>query len=133
MHAKDRTLRAGDTVNAMNSTGQTKWVHGVIVEQTGPVSFRVRLDDGRVLRRHVDHVRRRCVNEKEDISVSEKELPPELPVEQPPETQEPVQADPLEVTRPEMESPHTPGQNCTPSANLRRSRRIRRAPEKLNL
>ena len=76
------------------------------------------------MHRHVDHVRNRRVNgEKEEISVSEKELPPKLPVELPPETQEPVQADPREVTQPEIESPHTPG---------RRSRRIRRAPEKLN-
>ena len=107
VHAKDRTLRVGDTVYVMNFTGKTKWLHGVIVEQTGPVSFRVRLDDGRVLRRHVDHVRSRRVNdEKEEISVPEKklrprliselppELPVELPVELPPETQEPVQADP---------------------------------------
>ena len=43
------------------------------MEQTGPVSFRVRLDDGRVLRRRVDHVRSRRVNdEKEEISMPEK-------------------------------------------------------------
>ncbi|KAI0240523.1 hypothetical protein LSAT2_008753 [Lamellibrachia satsuma] len=97
----------------MNFTGKTKWLHAVIVEQTGLLSFRVRLDDGRVLRRHVDHVRSHRVNdEKEAISVPEKkvrprlisklppelpiELPHELPVELPPEMQEPVQADPPE-------------------------------------
>ena len=51
----------------------------------------------RVACRHVDHVRSRRVNdEKDEISVSGKELPPELPLE----TQDPVQADPSEVTQP---------------------------------
>ena len=122
MHGKDRTLRVGDNVYVM-STAKTKWVHGVIVEQTSPVSFKVCLDDGRVVLRHVDHVRSRRVNdEKEEISVSEKklppglssELPPELPVKLPPQTQEP-----------DMESPHT--------HNLRRSRKIRSEHENLNL
>ena len=76
VYAKDRTLRIGDTVYVTNFRGKTKWLHGVIVEQTGSVPFRVRLDDGRVVRRHVDHVLSRRVNdEKEEISVSEKELP----------------------------------------------------------
>ena len=137
MHAKDRTLRVSDTVNVMNFTGKTKWLHGVIVEQTGPVSFRICLDDGRVVCRHVDHVRSHRLNDENEILMSEKKFPPELcselPVELPPEMQEPVQADLPEVTQPEMESPHTPGEDCTPSANLHRSRRIRIAPEKLNL
>jgi len=32
---------------------------GTIVEKTGPVSARVQLDNGTVIRRHQDHVRRR--------------------------------------------------------------------------
>ena len=94
MYTKDSTLRVGDTLYVTNFSGKTKWLHGVIVEQTGPVSFRVRLDDGREVRRHVDYVRSRRVNDEKEISVSKKELSPELPLE----TQEPVQADPSEVT-----------------------------------
>ena len=71
MHAKDRTLRVGETVFVRNFDGKSKWLCGVIVEQTGPVSFRVRLDDGRVVRRHVDHVRSRRVSEREEMSVPE--------------------------------------------------------------
>ena len=68
MHAKDRTLRVGETVFVMNFDGKSKWLCGVIVEQTGPVSFRIRLDDGRVVRRHVDHVRsRRVFREGRDV------------------------------------------------------------------
>ncbi|KAI0213198.1 hypothetical protein LSAT2_001793 [Lamellibrachia satsuma] len=168
VHAKDRTLRVGDTMYVMR-TGKTKWFRGVIVEQTGPVSFRVRLDDGRVVRRHVAHVRSQLPPElpielppelpvelppelpielppelpvelppelpielppelpvelppelpielPPELPVElppelPVELPPELPVELPPEPHEPVQADPPEITQPEIESPHTLGQN----------------------
>ena len=49
---------------------KTKWLNDIIVEQTGPVSFRVRLEEWRVVRRHVHHVRRRRINDvKEESSV----------------------------------------------------------------
>ena len=126
MHAKDRTLRVGETVFVRNFDGKSKWLCGVIVEQTGPVSFRVRLDDGRVVRRHVDHVRSRRVSEREELSVPEIESSSEplleLPLELP--TEEPVQMDPPVVLEHEREPP---------AAVLRRSDRIRKSPEKLNL
>ena len=126
MHAKDRTLRVGETVFVRNFDGKSKWLCGVIHEQTGPVSFRVRLDDGRVVRRHVDHVRSRRVSEREEMSVPEKESSSEQLLELPPElpTEEPVQMDPPDVLEHEREPP---------AAVLRRSDRIRKALEKLNL
>ena len=126
MHAKDRTLRVGETVFVRNFDGKSKWLCGVIVEQTDPVSFRVRLDDGRMVRRHVYHVRSRRVSEREEMSVPEiessseplLELPPELP------TEEHVKMYPPDVLEHKREPP---------AADLRRSDRIRKAPEKLNL
>ena len=45
----------------------------IIVKQAGPVSFRIRLEDVRLVRRHVDYVRRRRVDDdKEESSVPEK-------------------------------------------------------------
>ena len=32
-------------------------MEGTILDKTGPVSFRVRLLDGRIWKRHIDHVR----------------------------------------------------------------------------
>ena len=97
-----------------------------IVEQTGPVSFRIRLDDGRVVRRHVDHVRSRRVSEREEMSVPEKEQSTEPLLDLPPEltAEEPVQIDPPDVLEHEREPP---------AAVVRRSDRIRKASEKLNL
>ena len=126
MHAKDCTLRVGETLFVRNFDGKSKWLCGVIVEQTGPVSFRVRLDDGRVVRRHVDHVRSHRVFQREEMSVPGNESSSEPPLEFPPElpTGEPVQMDPPDVLEHEREPP---------AAVLRRSDRIRKAPEKLNL
>ena len=36
-----------------------KWVPGVIVKVTGPLSYDIRLTDGKIVRKHVDHVIRR--------------------------------------------------------------------------
>ena len=49
MHTKGGTLRVGDTVYLVNFSGKTRWLLGVVVKQTGPVSFRVRLDDGGIV------------------------------------------------------------------------------------
>lgn len=55
----------GETVYAQNfGTGQ-KWMPAVVQEVTGPVSFLVKLQDGRLIRCHQDHLRRR-ISEGED-------------------------------------------------------------------
>ena len=50
----------GETVYAQNFGIGQKWMPGVVQEVTGPVSFLVKLQDGRLLRRHQDHLRH-CV------------------------------------------------------------------------
>ena len=58
-HAKEREMVAGQAVYAKDFRHKKTWIPGTIVEKTGPVSTRVQLDDGTVIRRHQDHVRRR--------------------------------------------------------------------------
>ena len=49
----------GETVYVQNfGTGQ-RWMPAVVQEVTGPVSFLVKLQDGRLMRRHQDHLRKR--------------------------------------------------------------------------
>lgn len=50
----------GDAVYAWNYQGSTKWVPEFIASVTGPLSYQVRLSDGRVWRRHVDQLRNRA-------------------------------------------------------------------------
>ena len=49
------------TVYARNFGQGEVWLPGIISEVTGPVSYVIKLTDGRTVRRHQDHVRRRYV------------------------------------------------------------------------
>ena len=60
-----RTFASGDKVYTKNFGQGQRWLPGVITEVTGPVSFMVRLGDGRIIRRHQDHLRIR----KNDIEI----------------------------------------------------------------
>ena len=54
-HSKDRKFVIGETVLAQSLHGDPKWVKGTIIEQTGPVSYKVKVGD-RIWRRHVDQL-----------------------------------------------------------------------------
>ena len=55
----DRTFEVSDLVFARNYGVGAQWVAGTVVGVDGPVSYAVRLDDGRIWRRHADQLRRR--------------------------------------------------------------------------
>ncbi|XP_026582357.1 uncharacterized protein K02A2.6-like, partial [Pseudonaja textilis] len=48
-----------EPVFARNFAGDPLWIPGEVIAITGPRSYRVRLEDGRVWRRHIDQLRRR--------------------------------------------------------------------------
>ena len=41
----------------------SKWLAGIIEEIRGPLTYMVKLSDGRLVRRHVDHIRNRTSTE----------------------------------------------------------------------
>lgn len=47
----------GQAVYVKDFRYKKTWMPGTVVEKTGPVSARIQLDDGSVIRRHEDHVR----------------------------------------------------------------------------
>ena len=57
--AHSRTFEVGDLVHVLNFRPGEKWIPGKIIESTGPISFRIQLQNGHVLRRHQDHLRHR--------------------------------------------------------------------------
>ena len=59
IHSKDRKFQIKDTVFVENFSHGSKWLAGTIEEIRGPLMYMVRLPDGRVLKRHVDHIRNR--------------------------------------------------------------------------
>ena len=50
------TLKVGDKVSIKNFQARDSWLPGTIVKVSGPLSFHVELQDGRIIRRHVDHI-----------------------------------------------------------------------------
>ena len=76
----DRHFTVGDLVYVEDFTVSrtTKWIPGVVQEVTGPVSYQIKLDNGAIVRRHVDSVRARSVAEE----LPQENLPPgDLPQE----------------------------------------------------
>ena len=54
--ARSRTLQVGDTVNVQNFPTGDGWLPGIIMEENGLLSFQIKLQDGRMVRRHIDHI-----------------------------------------------------------------------------
>ena len=59
--SKERNFKIEDPVFVSNFAQGPKWLPGEICKIRGPLSYEVKLNDGRVIRRHVDHIRRRTV------------------------------------------------------------------------
>nr|XP_034982155.1 uncharacterized protein K02A2.6-like [Zootoca vivipara] len=57
-----RYLTPEELVWVRNYARGPAWVPGVVTRASGPVSYFVTLDDGRVMRRHIDQLRRRAPN-----------------------------------------------------------------------
>lgn len=51
-----REFKPHDLVYLRSYTRDAKWIPGVIIEVTGPLSYKVRTSDGQVHRRHVDQL-----------------------------------------------------------------------------
>ena len=60
--AKQRTFEVNDLVFVRNFSSGPTWLPGTITECKGAVSFGVLLEDNRVVRRHIDHIRCRTVD-----------------------------------------------------------------------
>ena len=54
--SRQRIFEVGDRVNVKNFPTGDNWLQGTIVKVSGPLSFQVKLQDGRIVRRHVDHI-----------------------------------------------------------------------------
>ena len=55
VHSKGRQFDIGQSVLVRNLRDGPKWVSGTVIEQTGPVSYRVQVSD-QIWRRHIDQI-----------------------------------------------------------------------------
>ena len=108
-HARTRQFAEGDTVYVRNFASGPKWLPGVVTATRGPLSYHVTLQDNRVIRRHVDHIR-----ERTDSSTIE-----------PPDVWLPEPTDPTPTV---TETPH----GASSPAIVRRSSRVRTAPDRFD-
>lgn len=69
--AKERLFK-GDNVfmRKLCQEFKTKWISGNVLAKTGPVSYKIELTNGTLVRRHIDHIRR-CYMEKLDTEPTE--------------------------------------------------------------
>ena len=108
--SKERTFEEDDQVYIRNFSNGPKWLPGKISTVLGSRHFEVKLNDGRMVKRHLDHVRIRTNDVVE-------EPPDYLPVDVQPrvDNEEHLPADPL---------------STPPEPQVRRSTRNRRPPNR---
>lgn len=74
---KVKSFKKGDRVAVRDYLHAQRWQFGVIVKVMGRLHYRIRLDDGREWKRHVDQMRKTCVSndklEAEDQLCSDEE------------------------------------------------------------
>ena len=52
-----RSFEVGDRVTALSYKGGNKWLAGVVIEKTGPVSYKIQVEGGWI-KRHVDQMKK---------------------------------------------------------------------------
>ena len=56
-HSRDWQYFLGQNVMVKDIQTGFSWIPGIIIERLGPLSYLVMLEDGRIRKRHVDHIR----------------------------------------------------------------------------
>ena len=127
----DRKFEEGDEVYVEDfSATAEKWVPGIVCKVTGPLSYHVRLNDGRIIRRHVDSVRPRLSVANEPAVQNSEEISPALQdfsIEPETETREHIGSDPPAESSDEPQA-STSGTNPPVTTTIRRSNRTRLPP-----
>ena len=83
VHSKFREFYPGDRVLVKDLRKEDTWWPGLVAERSGPRLYVVVLNDGRVWKRHVDHVRRDSMDRAATDPAREMESldkPPDIPL-----------------------------------------------------
>ena len=76
-HAKVHAFNEGDSVFVRNTGSGLAWLSGNNIKIRGLVSYTVKLNDGRMMRKHVDQIRFRTVTvQKPEADTLDDFLPP---------------------------------------------------------
>ena len=129
--SRSRHFTPGHIVMGRNFMTGPKWVPGIVVECEGNSNMKMRLDDGRLWRRHVDHVVTAQVVSERNLqdAVESPAVPPET---------DPLTAPGVEVPATVSQESDNPAQERDPpplpdtyQEELRHSTRIHKPPDLL--
>ena len=129
-HAAERVISVNDNVFVRNYSYGPKWLPGVVTEQTGPVSFKVRTGNG-LQKRHQDQIRvTDCEwdEEEDDSLLHDSSLPVGSPTED--MNDESVTHDPTTGVDDAIETGANVATN-SPMEDVRRSQRIKKPVKRL--
>ena len=111
--SREKDFKEQEKVWVRNYNGENKWIPGIIIKKTGPVSYQVTVEHDHLWKRHADQSRHRveeCVTD-----TTNEENPPETTVEKVPEIiSEPdrprfaLETDCQEIDRPIVTAEHEP-------------------------
>ena len=98
--SKQQTFTVGANVLVRNFSTGPEWLLGTVIDSRGPVSYKVKLSDGRLIKHHVDHLRK-----TEVVSTDHETTIPELiddciPIQSPGHTTtaaQPLSTEPLSL------------------------------------
>ena len=80
-HSRDRSFDIGQSVLVRNLRDGPKWIPGIVIEQTGPVSYKVQVND-QIWHRHTDQlldhnvVVEPCPEDVKERDIPEIRIPP---------------------------------------------------------
>ena len=66
VHTKQRYFQIGSSVLAKNFTSSPTWLSGTVLACLSPLTYSIQLDDGRIWKRHIDHMLKDGENRKHD-------------------------------------------------------------------
>ena len=113
----ERCFKVSDTVLVRNFQKGEKWLPGKVEKVLGPRSYLVKLNLGKTVRRHLDHIRART--EATEPQLTEVLIPPMVPPSDP-------SPDPPIVEVPSIPPPQDPPEPTPPT--VRRSIRQSKPP-----
>ena len=108
LHAKQRQFSVGQPVMVRNLRPGPTWIPGIIVKQSGPLSYIVSVLDGMRWKQHVDHLRERVQLPPTDPQENEQPAVDDelaMPCIVPAATPTPPQSTPLADTTPDHRYP----------------------------
>ena len=138
-HPHPRQIEVGDRVLARNFASGVNWIPGWVIEREGGTMLKVRLDDGRMWRRHLDHLIRSPLTVNPETAevglhanpgLLDEEDPLITPSETTPtELDESVPAEGFAGDQPELQG--LPQEDPSSGPTIRHSTRERRPPDRL--